>query len=477
MIQAQSLPPGKSVYDYPALAPGQEPTLEQQQQMSLAQIAGIILAVSVAKGAIEDAVTNQLVAVLRTVDLATEAGVKAFIAAAQLLLPTARQKAREVTWSGFVNRANVVGIEFDATLPEIESIPQNLRYSRGSSIENAYSRVAEEYLKNLQRTKDDPIIAELVAQFEAQGLTPLPRPDNLSNDAVKEVAESDETWVQAFRRAEEEARKEARRGEPEAQVPEAVAEELGTTPADGEWHQVDKEEFSGDDTADAQASLDRRAAERAAAEQAERKREEAANSSRETEASSGRVTPPDDEVDDDGEEEVFELTDREIEEIIERYAEHKAEERVERMVSQEVQGTSRNTHQVAMQRTDPKHVVGYRRIVHPELSKYGRSCGLCIVASTMMYTRGDLMPIHSGCNCETAEVYMVDGVEFDPGQQINLQDLAVFYDEAGKSTHGWSLKKQRYEVFDHPEYGPTLINATSKKARENATEIEFERRG
>lgn len=154
-------------------------------------------------------------------------------------------------------------------------------------------------------------------------------------------------------------------------------------------------------------------------------------------------------------------------EVIERYAEQKVEERAERMVSHDVQASSRNTHQLAMRQLSDKKVTGFRRVVHPELSESGHSCGLCIVASTMRYTRRDLLPIHAGCNCETVEIFDIDGVEFDPGHQINLEDLEVFYREAGDSTHGWDLKRGRYMVIDHPEYGPTLTNVSDKKRTEN----------
>lgn len=475
MIQAQGLPPGKSAYDYPVLLPGQEPTEEQQAQMNLAQIAGVIMAVAAAKSGLESAVTNQLVAVLRTADLTTEVGVSAFVEAVKLILPMATQKAREVTWAGFSNRAAIVGIEFPDIMPTEEEIPRELYHARSTSTENAYRRVAEEYKENLRRTKDDPIISELVRQLETQALTPLPRPDNLSDDAIQRVADNEETWVQAFRRAEEEARKIQGREDAEAKISRSVRENLETDPSDGEWHRADVEAFAGDDTADALATEAARAAER------EEERRASEPEGQPKTSDEDRVTPPDDEVHDDGEGEqeddrLIRLTDAEIDEVIERYAEQKAEERVERMVSQDIQGTSRNTHQLAMRHTDPSQVKGFRRVIHPELSESGKSCGLCIVASTMMYTRGDLLPIHSGCNCETAEVYVVDGKEYDPGNQINLQDLGTFYREAGDSTHGWDLKRQRYEVYNHPEYGPTLVNATSKKARKTATEVEYNSR-
>ena len=142
-------------------------------------------------------------------------------------------------------------------------------------------------------------------------------------------------------------------------------------------------------------------------------------------------------------------------------------------MAQDVASAARNAHQEVLQKTPKKVVVGFRRVVHPELSKSG-SCGLCIVASTMKYTRGDLLPIHAGCNCETVEIYNIDGRIIDPGQQINEEDLFVFYREAKGSTRGWDLKRWKYKIVDHPEYGPTLVNSSAKHATEH---IEFQQKG
>lgn len=459
MIQAQSLPPNKTIYDYPVVLPGEEPTEAQQAQMTIAQIAGIVMAVSAGKSALEAATTNQLVEALRTTNLLVDASVDTFIAFVKFLLPEAQKKARELTWTGVALRAELVGVDFPDEMPEDEDIPRELFYPRSSSLDTAYRRIAEEYKENLQRTKDDPVIKELVTQMEHQGMTPLPRPDNISSDAVERVADSDESWAEAFRKAEEEASETTRRALAENALNEEVRKNLESEALAREWQEVDIREFSGDDTAEAEASLERR--------------EEELRPEPGLEAD-GADRPEEDAEDEDPR--LVQLTDAEIQDIIERYAEHKAEERVERMVSQDIQGASRNMHQVAMRNTDPKQVTGFRRVVHPELSESGRSCGLCIVASTMRYTRGDLLPIHSGCNCETVEIYKVDGVEYDPGEQINMQDLGIFYEEAGGTTRGWDLKRQRYQVFNHPEYGPTLINVTSKKANENATEVGFNQR-
>lgn len=100
--------------------------------------------------------------------------------------------------------------------------------------------------------------------------------------------------------------------------------------------------------------------------------------------------------------------------------------------------------------TEPK-VIGYRRILHPELATTG-SCGLCIAASTRRYYVEDLLPIHGGCNCTQAPIY----AESDPGDSLNLSDLETLYKLAGDSTAAAKLKKVRVVVQDHSELGPVL---------------------
>lgn len=99
-------------------------------------------------------------------------------------------------------------------------------------------------------------------------------------------------------------------------------------------------------------------------------------------------------------------------------------------------------------------VTGYRRIVHPELSRTG-SCGLCIVASDQVYTRFDLMPMHGRCKCTVLPVIGASGGVGDPGNSLNNLSLGDFYQAAG-STSADDLKKVRVDVFEHGEYGPTL---------------------
>lgn len=101
-------------------------------------------------------------------------------------------------------------------------------------------------------------------------------------------------------------------------------------------------------------------------------------------------------------------------------------------------------------------VTGYRRIIHPEL---GIVCGLCVAASSMTYKKTELMPLHGRCRCTVAPIVGEPLGPGDPGAAINDEDLEVIYAAAGDSTRGRDLKKTRFTVIDHPEYGPTLTAA------------------
>lgn len=97
-----------------------------------------------------------------------------------------------------------------------------------------------------------------------------------------------------------------------------------------------------------------------------------------------------------------------------------------------------------------RKVSGYRRIIHPERSKSG-TCGLCAAASSTLYRREELMPLHGRCKCTVAPV--INGV--DPGKILNRQDLDALYNQAG-GTGREALKSVRYTVHDNSEIGPVL---------------------
>lgn len=432
MITAQQLPPARSVYEAPPLLPGEELTPQQQQQFMTAQIASVVTGVAAAKNALRIATTNQIVALLHGADLLSEAGIAAFANSAATLVRYATRQAQELTWTGTKMRTEIVGVSFDEPIPDFEQLAPKLRFGRETNLTRAYRRVAEEYRDNLQRTPDDPIIQEIVRQFEQQAASPLKRVEDLTSDATPRKEQNGKAeWQKTFQEAVEgESRTDPAPTLDEKKPRVSVAERRR---AARERQNAELEEY-------------------AAAAEAARAEREKRDADHETAGPGGTE-----------ENEDFRLGDAEVESIIERYAEQKAGERAERMVSQDIQGASRNIYNKAINAIPGKQVLGFRRVIHPELSQSGTSCGLCIVASTHEYTKRDLLPIHAGCNCEVVEIYSLHGEVYDPGHLINLEDLDVFYREAGDSTHGWDLKKHKYEVVEHPEYGPTLVNAHPNK--------------
>lgn len=97
-------------------------------------------------------------------------------------------------------------------------------------------------------------------------------------------------------------------------------------------------------------------------------------------------------------------------------------------------------------------ITGYRRVIRPELS--GVTCGLCVAASSNIYRRGTLMPIHTHCKC--AVMPIVSGR--DPGRVINGVDIDSLYKQAASNGRtAEELSKARFVVQDHGELGPMLM--------------------
>jgi len=102
-------------------------------------------------------------------------------------------------------------------------------------------------------------------------------------------------------------------------------------------------------------------------------------------------------------------------------------------------------------------VTGYRRILHPELAESKQSCGLCIAASTRVYKKKKLLPIHDHCHCG---IMPIVGDE-DPGDQFNQDDLNALYELAGGNTDQ-ALSRVRYRIDEHGELGPYLVEQGAK---------------
>ena len=147
------------------------------------------------------------------------------------------------------------------------------------------------------------------------------------------------------------------------------------------------------------------------------------------------------------------------------------EVRLERMVNDDMAMANRSAFRNAVNAAPKGVIVGYRRVLHPELAQSGQSCGLCVAASTRVYKKKDLMPLHNLCNCEPVEI--VKGR--DVGQQINDEDLDTLYGAAGDSTHRTDLSNTKWTVYEHPELGPVLRSVPRSK-KEKPVDISFSSR-
>lgn len=111
------------------------------------------------------------------------------------------------------------------------------------------------------------------------------------------------------------------------------------------------------------------------------------------------------------------------------------------------------THAARAGLADDERVLFYQRVLVG-----ATSCGLCVVASTQRYRRGDLMPIHPGCDCAVAPVVG----DQDPGQVINRRRLEDVHDAIedmfGKSDRGRDPVDFRDLLVEHVhgEIGPVL---------------------
>lgn len=148
-------------------------------------------------------------------------------------------------------------------------------------------------------------------------------------------------------------------------------------------------------------------------------------------------------------------------------ADTKARDRIDRLVEDNVMLAQRFAEmevlQAAVDLDAPREprVIGYRRVIHPELSETG-VCGLCIAAADQKYKVGDLLPLHNRCKCTVAAITE----DHDPGDDVNSQDLEALYGLAG-GTDGRQLKRVRYQVDEHGELGPTLVPKKPYKPRDD----------
>lgn len=147
---------------------------------------------------------------------------------------------------------------------------------------------------------------------------------------------------------------------------------------------------------------------------------------------------------------IFAYRDAIVEGLAEQEAQIRAFQRAEMLALTDNILARRDAALVQLER---ESVTQYRRVIRPELSKTG-TCGLCIAAASRVYSRGDLMPIHTRCKCEVIPIIGAD----DLGERFNLADIQALY--AAQPTGSKSdLTRTRYVVRDDPELGPLLAPA------------------
>lgn len=127
--------------------------------------------------------------------------------------------------------------------------------------------------------------------------------------------------------------------------------------------------------------------------------------------------------------------------------------RIRSIASTDVQLARRNAGFQA--RSGNARIVGYARTLTG-----AENCALCFVASTQRYTRGELLPIHPGCDCGEMPIFG----DQDPGQVINQARLDATH-EAVQTRFGVRDAGARdpdyakITIREHGELGPLLTVA------------------
>lgn len=143
--------------------------------------------------------------------------------------------------------------------------------------------------------------------------------------------------------------------------------------------------------------------------------------------------------------------------------------RVKKLAQTEVQLA--RTHTNRKIRNNQPNIVGFARTLTGS-----ENCALCFVASTQRYRKGDLLPIHPGCDCGEMPIY---GDE-DPGQVINEDRLEAAHEAVetrfGKVDRGARSPDYRnIIVVEHGEMGPVLTVRGQQTTKQEDLVIEKRR--
>ena len=103
-------------------------------------------------------------------------------------------------------------------------------------------------------------------------------------------------------------------------------------------------------------------------------------------------------------------------------------------------------------RNGNSNIVGYLRTLSG-----AENCGLCYVASTQRYNRGDLLPIHPGCDCGETPIFG----NTDVGQVVDQETLNATHEAVAErfgkfDAGGREIDYRKITIHDHGELGPYL---------------------
>lgn len=124
-------------------------------------------------------------------------------------------------------------------------------------------------------------------------------------------------------------------------------------------------------------------------------------------------------------------------------------QRAIRAVATDLQLTRTHTARRVLSRDSRAY--GYRRV-----PKGAETCAMCLIASTQGYRRGDLMPIHPGCDCDVEPVYSAGEMSSDTGRVDEIH--AAVQRDLGAADAGGRRPDYRQLLVtrEHGEYGPVL---------------------
>lgn len=137
-----------------------------------------------------------------------------------------------------------------------------------------------------------------------------------------------------------------------------------------------------------------------------------------------------------------------LEEVYGRVAKAAREEGMQRgmamlrqSITTDVALAQRNASNAAMEAN--RAVAGWRRVLNPG---GGQVCGMCVAASTRVYRRGDLQPIHRMCRCTTRPIYDTSFT----GRTLDRERLQAVYARSGGSTEYKDLARIRFRADELP---------------------------